>query len=128
MKNTDILFVNKYEQKLICKILNQSFENLKKIIDPIVVTKDVEGSVLYTKKKEYKIPSIKIKAVDPTGAGDAYKAGFLAFYINGYPLEICCKVGSVMASFVVESIGCQTNLPTKEELINRYNLYYKDLA
>ena len=47
------------------------------MIDIIVVTYDAEGSRIYTDKEEFAIPVVSVKAVDPTGAGDAYRAGFL---------------------------------------------------
>ena len=69
---------------------------------------------------ETKIPAVLVESVDPTGAGDAYKAGFLVALVKGFPLEICGRVGSVTASFVVEQIGCQTNLPDWERMKERY--------
>jgi ribokinase len=76
--------------------------------------------------KETKIPAVLVESVDPTGAGDAYKAGFLVAFTKGCPPKICCQVGSVTASFVVEEVGCQTNLPTWEMMKERYSKYYPD--
>ena len=64
--------------------------------------------------------------MDPTGAGDAYRAGFLVAYTKGYSLEICGRIGSTTASFTVEKVGCQTNLPTWEQMRERFIYHYKD--
>ena len=126
LKNTDILFVNRYELKLLCSILHKKFKDIKKWIDPIIVTMDKFGSVLYTKNRVIHIPSIIKNVVDPTGAGDAYRSGFLTYYLKDYPLDICCKMGSIISSFVMESLGCQNNLPTLIQAEERYKLYFKE--
>ena len=90
------------------------------MIPIIVVTKDIEGSILYKDGKTIETPCIKVKTEDPTGAGDAYKAGFLVAYTRNYPLDVCCRVGAVTASFIIEKTGCQTNLPTWEMMKKRY--------
>jgi ribokinase len=73
---------------------------------------------------ETKISAVLAEPVDPTGAGDAYKAGFLVAFTKGCAPKICCQVGSITASFVVEKVGCQTNLPTWEMMKERYSKYY----
>lgn len=61
------------------------------------------------------------KMVDCTGAGDSYMAGFVYGLLRGYDTEMCCKLGSAAASFVLEKRGCCTNLPTREMLLKRVN-------
>lgn len=128
LENTDILFTNKHEIKRVCEMTNKSFSDLKKHIDTIVVTYDAKGSRIYTKDNEYCIPSIVTKAVDPTGAGDAYRAGFLLGYVREYDTDICGKIGSTVASFVVEVIGCQIKLPTWEIMQQRYEKHFGKLS
>lgn len=125
LKNTDILFSNRYEINLICKILDRKFNYIKKVIDTIVITKDKDGSVLYSNNKKYSIKPYLTNNIDPTGAGDAYKAGFLYGYNQGQDLQICCNIGSILSSFVIESYGCQTNLPTLENIKERYFKLFK---
>jgi ribokinase len=90
------------------------------MIDIIVVTYDSKGSRIYTDKEEFLIPATSVKAVDPTGAGDAYRAGFLLALTKGYSLSTCGEVGSTVASFAVQMRGCQTDLPTWKEMKARY--------
>lgn len=126
LKNTNILFLNRYELKLLCHILHKKMKDIRKMVDPIIVTMDKLGSALYTMNKVIYIPSVITKAVDPTGAGDAYRCGFLTYFLKDYSLETCCKMGSIISSFVMESFGCQTNLPTIIQAEERYKLYYKE--
>ncbi|MCK5661749.1 MAG: carbohydrate kinase family protein, partial [Methanosarcinales archaeon] len=72
------------------------------------------------------VSAIKVDAVDPTGAGDAYRAGFLLAYTKKYPLTVCGQIGSATASFVVERVGCQTNLPTWEMMQERHDAFYDE--
>ena len=127
LENTNILFTNKHEIKRVCEMTEKTFSDLKDMIDIIVVTYDAEGSNLYTGDEEYFIPIVPVKAVDPTGAGDAYRAGFLLAYTRGYPLETCGKIGSTVASFAVGVLGCQTDLPTWERMEEKYKENFGDL-
>lgn len=116
LSHTDILFANRHEIKRVSEITGKSFSELKNMIDIIVITYDAEGSRIYTDKEEFSIPVVTVKAVDPTGAGDAYRAGFLLAFTRGYSLPSCGKIGSTVASFAVQMRGCQTGLPTWEEM------------
>lgn len=76
----------------------------------VVVTKDEQGSdIFYLDRNSYKhivCEAIKVpKVVDHTGAGDAYKAGFLAGYIRGLSLQKCGSLGSIMGSACVTQTG-----------------------
>lgn len=120
LTHTDILFANRHEIRRVSDMTGKSFSELKAMIDIIVVTYDSEGSRIYTGKEEFVIPVISVRAADPTGAGDAYRAGFLLALTRGYSLPICGKIGSAVASFAVQTRGCQTGLPTWEEMQARY--------
>ncbi|WNY22999.1 Adenosine kinase [Methanimicrococcus hongohii] len=133
LENTDILFANRHEIELVMKIAEKTFEELKNMIDLIVVTRDKEGSTLYeneiadgkcVKTIETDIKAVLVESVDPTGAGDAYKAGFLTAFVKGYSPKICCQIGSVVSSFVVEKVGCQTNLPDWNRMSERYAVHF----
>jgi len=127
LSHTSLLFANRHELASMCQGLSQEPGDLLGPIPIAVITMDVEGSVLYVDGKRHFIPVIPVHMEDPTGAGDAYRAGFLTAYRRGYgPLE-CARIGTVTASFVVEKVGCQTNLPTWEEMAGRYRQFFGDL-
>jgi sugar/nucleoside kinase (ribokinase family) len=125
--HTDILFANRHEIRRVSEMTGKSFSELKDMIGIIVVTYDAEGSRIYTDKEEFTIPVVSVRAVDPTGAGDAYRAGFLLALTRGYSLSTCGKIGSTVASFAVQTRGCQTGLPTWEEMKARYEANFGKL-
>ncbi|MDG6244237.1 MAG: carbohydrate kinase family protein [Methanolobus sp.] len=120
LENTNILFTNRHEIQRVCNMTGSSFEDVLNMIETVVVTYDSSGSKVYNSGREFTIPVVPVKALDPTGAGDAYRAGFLLAYTRGYSLEICGRIGSVVASFAVQNIGCQTDLPTWDAMKVRY--------
>ncbi len=118
--NTDILFANQHEVHQMCSTLNISKEKLIGQVDTAIFTMSGDGSTLYTEGNNYFVPVVPVKLEDPTGAGDAYRAGFLSAFVKGYQKLTCCKIGTVAASFVVERVGCQTNLPDWKSMESRY--------
>lgn len=127
LDNTNILFTNKHEIERVCKMTDRSFSDILEMIETVIVTYDAEGSKIYNNGNEINIPVVTVTAVDPTGAGDAYRAGFLLAYTRDYPLEVCGKIGSTVASFAVQSIGCQTDLPDWNTMTERYQKHFGTL-
>jgi len=73
------------------------------------------------------VKSAKVKkAVDPAGAGDAYRAGFLAGYLRNLPLKTCGRIGSVSAAYTVEKYGTTTHNFSLTEFNTRYRKNYPD--
>jgi len=118
VEKADIIFCNEIE-------LNQMEKLVKLKGKEVIVTMGGKGSVIYRSGK--KIPSLPAKVIDATGAGDAYKAGFWIAFMKGYEMEECCKIGSVVSSFVVEKIGAQT-FPMWDEVEERYKKYFGSKA
>ena len=81
---------------------------------------------LYNKFSEdkIKIDAIDVNVVDPTGAGDSYRAGFLSRFLNGESLEESAKFASAVSSFIIEHQGCQTNIPSFDDAFERMNEFY----
>ena len=119
IKISNILFGNHYEIDRILEILNTDIDGLRSIGPEIIVkTYGKDGSVIYADNK-IKIDSILRTPVDPTGAGDSYRAAFLNAYLNDKDLEYCGKFASAVSSFIVEAEGCQTNVPDYDMTIER---------
>lgn len=123
MEYSDYVFANKYEAESIVDHLNlDSYDNTGKEL--AVCTKGVEGSTAYINGKEMKIPLITgNKAVDATGAGDSYRAGFYAGLYRGLSIEESLIVASAVASFTVEKSGAMSNIPTWEQAYERAKEY-----
>lgn len=125
LKNCTILFGNHHEIKKILNSLAIDINGLKDLGPEIVVkTCGKDGSVIYNNNGKIKVDSIYRPAIDPTGAGDSYRAGFLYSYLNGNSLESCAKFASSVSSFIVEKEGCQTNIPSYKEAEDRMNNFY----
>ncbi|MGL6299027.1 MAG: carbohydrate kinase family protein [Methanobacteriaceae archaeon] len=124
LKCCDILFGNHHEIDRILESLNIDINGLRDLGPNIVVkTCGKDGSYIYSNEK-IEIESIYRPAVDPTGAGDSYRAGFLKAYLNGESLENCGKLASAVSSFIVEKEGCQTNIPSLDLAKERMNEFY----
>jgi len=119
--NTKFLFFNEFElKKVLEKTDNRNINDLFEYgIEYVIVSKGSKGSVILTKKEKMRIPALKVKVVDPTGAGDAYRAAFLASFLKGESLRMCGKIAASVASFIIEKDGAQTNIPTWGMAINR---------
>ena len=88
----------------------------------IITTLGELGSQVSTRDSEIAIPAFKVKkVVDPTGAGDSYRGGLISGLVHGKDIEQCAWMGSVCASFAVESYGTQEYSFTLEEFNERLN-------
>lgn len=116
-----LLIGNDYEISLVEDRLDISHEELLIMGPTIVTTLGPKGSTIETRKEAIHVKPAKPKNVsDPTGAGDAYRAGFLAGYLRGFDLELCGQMGSVASVYTVETYGTVTHHFTQKEFINRY--------
>lgn len=116
-----ILIGNDYEIALIEQKLEISHEELIMMVPILVTTLGSRGSIIETRHDAIHIKSAKPKnTTDPTGAGDAYRAGFIAGYLRKFDLQVCGQMGSTAAVYTVEKYGTQTHAFTKKEFIKRY--------
>ena len=103
------LFSNDYEDGLITQKTGWSHEEIVRRVGVRVITRGVKGSsVEIAGEPRLDIPiAAEVARVDPTGVGDAYRAGFLAGLAWGVPLERCAQLGSLLASYAIEVVGTQ---------------------
>ncbi len=121
IQKATILIANDYEIDLLKNKTSLSEEDLFKEVKIIITTLGPKGSQIKTKKETYTIKPVKPKEVlDPTGAGDAYRAGFMAGYIRNFDLKICGQMGSVAACYAIEKYGTQEHHFTLKEFQERY--------
>ena len=116
-----ILICNEFEFNRICQILDRNQHEIADLVPRFIITKGANGSILNLKNEEIFIPVVNPKDVkDTTGAGDGYRAGLLTGLINEMPLDQCCQLGAVIGSFVVETVGGQTQVYTKKDVELRF--------
>lgn len=110
------LFLNEYELDLLGKQLKLKPLQVARLCKVMIVTLGEKGSDIYFQKKKIHIPSQKLKIIkDPTGCGDAYRAGFLAAIMPHFPklapeiLERAGKSGTKLAIACLQSLGTQNH-------------------
>jgi adenosine kinase len=118
----EIVLVNDYELGVLCEKLATDPQQLKTKVPILVTTMGKDGSIIEgtSLPEPLNISAAKPKQVlDPTGAGDAYRAGFLYGYLRQWDLRICGQLGSVVSSFIVEQHGTQRQF-SKQQIMDRY--------
>ena len=112
-KYVDIVFANETEAKAFTKIEDprEALEAISGMCSIAVVKVGKDGSWVKSGDEVHYIPVWPADAVDATGAGDTYAAGFLFAHAHGMPLEVCGKVGSIIAAKVVEVVGTKIDIP-----------------
>ncbi|HDQ07648.1 MAG TPA: carbohydrate kinase family protein [Methanoculleus sp.] len=120
LAHTDILFANRHEVRGMCATMGITKEALFAQVPRAICTMSGDGSFLIEGGERRFVPAVPVRLNDPTGAGDAYRAGFLTALARGYDALTAAKVGTTAASFVVEVTGCQTNLATWEMMGARF--------
>lgn len=123
-----VVIVNDYEQGVLLNKTGLTSDALQAAVPLLISTHGKDGSVLSGTSLPEPI-NIKSAApreiVDPTGAGDAYRSGFLYGYLRQWEYKICGQLGSVVASFVLEQAGTQVNL-SLDAIRERYKATYNE--
>ncbi len=119
------LMVNEYELALIQEKTGWDLDRLRSQVAVLVVTEGERGSVIFHGSQALRVPPAPPERIaEPTGAGDAYRGGFLAAHSAGLPLEVCGRVGSLCGTYVLEHVGTNNHRFTLEEFIQRYQAVY----
>ncbi len=113
--------VNDYEWQMVQERTDMTPHDVAEHVDALIVTKSGEGSVIYTKNKRYEIPIARTeKLEDPTGCGDAYRAGLLYGLMNEMDWETTGRIASLMGAIKIESHGTQNHSFTMDEFKARF--------
>jgi adenosine kinase len=119
--------VNDYEWALMREKTGLTAPDVVAQVDALIVTRGAEGSIIYTKERTYSIPAVAPHAVvDPTGCGDAYRAGLIHGLLHGLDWETTGRVASLMGSMKIESRGPQNHAFTETEFARRYSSAFGD--
>lgn len=113
--------VNDYEARLLCEKTGLTLDALARRVDALVVTRGAEGSQIYTDGCRIDIPSVRPdRVVDPTGCGDAYRAGLLYGLARGYDWQRCGRLAAVLGAIKIAHRGGQNHAPSRAEIAARY--------
>ena len=121
LRLADYCTVNDYEAKLLCQRTGRPLEELAREVKAFIVTLGGNGSRFYTDGRVIDIPAVTPEAlVDPTGCGDAYRAGLLYGIQRGWSWEKTGRLASLMGTIKIAHRGGQNHKPTRAEIAQRF--------
>ncbi len=126
-----MLIGNDYEFAMISEKTGKTRDELIRGCETVVVTYGELGSTIYDDhgKTEHRIPAARArKVVDPTGAGDGYRAGLIRGMLAGLPWDVAGRIGSQAATFVVEVKGTQSHEYTLDDFVQRFDESFPEYA
>jgi len=122
IRGCEALFANEYELALIEDKTSLTIDDITKTTKFAVITRGGEGSDLYTPEGRQHIPVVAPReTAEPTGVGDSYRAGFLKGYLHDLPLDCCCMMGALCATYSLEHLGPQSHQFALDEFVDRFD-------
>jgi len=117
--------VNDYEAKLLEEKTGKTLAEIAKSVTALIVTLGADGSMIYTEGREIAIPTPKpVAVVDPTGCGDAYRAGLMHGIQQGWDWETTGRLASLMGSIKIACRGGQNHAPTRDEIKAQFQKHF----
>jgi adenosine kinase len=113
--------LNDYEWQMLQERTGWNLKAMHEHVEALIVTRGAKGSTIYTRDGDIEIPAVKPAAVrDPTGCGDAYRAGLLYGLSRNYDWATTGRIASLMGSLKIESHGTQNHRFSPAEFAERY--------
>jgi len=123
----DFVAVNDYEGKMLEEKAGRKLEQLAREVKALIVTLGAQGSRIYAGDVQHEIPSAPADAVvDPTGCGDAYRAGLLYGIAQGWDWPRTGRLGAVMGAIKIASRGAQNHRTDRETVEARYRQSFRE--
>lgn len=118
LKYTDVLFVNEREAMKLTRwnTLNGALKTLGAKVNCAVVKRGARGATAIQNEELFNHAGFRIRAIDTTGAGDSFDAGFLSAYLRKAPLTECLRIGNACGALSAMSVGGTAGQPTQQEL------------
>ena len=114
------LAVNDYEARIVEQKTGRSVGEIARTIGAVVVTRGGEGSTVHTREGAIDVPAVPPDGlVDPTGCGDAYRAGLLYGMARHWEWRKSARLASVMGSIKIAHRGGQNHRPTRDDIASR---------
>jgi adenosine kinase len=121
IEEAEYIVLNDYEFQLLKERTGLDGNAIARQVEAMVVTRGAEGSILRTREGITEIdPVVPDDVQDPTGCGDAFRAGLIHGILNDLDLVTCCRIGSVMGAIKVAVQGPQNHTPTLDEIQERF--------
>ena len=117
----DYIAVNDYEGQLLQDRTGCNLESLANKAKALIITLGAQGSIIYADGKQFEIPCVKPKAIiDPTGCGDAYRAGLLYGIVNNLDWQTTGQLSSLLGALKIAQRGGQNHQFTRSEIDQYY--------
>lgn len=121
--------VNEYEFEMLKNKTGWSGDRVAAETEILIVTCGERGSEVHAEGQVTCIPAVPARRqADPTGVGDAYRAGIIKGYLNKMPWKVAGQMGSLAATYALEEYGTQNHRYTYEEFVARYREHFGDAA
>jgi adenosine kinase len=113
--------VNDYEWSMLQQKTGWTAADVAGRVKALIITQGAAGSVIHADGRAFQIPCAQPRAVvDPTGCGDAYRAGLIHGLLYGLDWQTCGRLGSLLGALKIESRGPQNHVFTRAEFLRRY--------
>jgi len=121
----DYVTVNDYEAQLLQERTGHSIETLARRVKALIVTLGAKGSVIHSGGKTFDIPGVKPAAIlDPTGCGDAFRAGLLYGIAHGMDWTVTGRLASLLGAIKIAQRGGQNHAFTRESIAAQYQMHF----
>ncbi|MBI4837833.1 MAG: carbohydrate kinase family protein [Nitrospirae bacterium] len=128
IKGSMMLITNDYELEMVMNMTGLDKKGLLKLTKTIVTTLGEKGSLISDGKSDINIsPAKVIEVLDPTGAGDAFRAGLLKGMVAGKDIKTAAQMGAVTAIYAIEHYGTQEHSYTDKEFAERYRSNFGEM-
>jgi adenosine kinase len=122
IQRADYVAVNDYEGRLLSERTGLTLAELARKVRALIATRGGEGSEIHLNGDVLTIPIAPARRlVDPTGCGDAYRAGLLYGIANGLDWEVTGRLAAVMGSLKIESSGGQNHAQDRSAIAQRFH-------
>lgn len=122
-----MLAVNDYEASLIEKMLGWDEAELRQHVEVLVITRGERGATIFADGVRTDVSIVPAQDVkDPTGVGDAFRAGLLRGVAAGWPWPLCGQMGALAATYCLEKVGPQNHKFSRAEFLTRFREHFDD--
>jgi adenosine kinase len=120
-----ITITNDYEFEMLRSRLHMDEAAFLNCAEVVIITRGADGSTILTRERRYDVPVVPTtRPIDPTGVGDAYRAGLIRGLALDLPWETIGRVAALAATYVLENHGPQNHQYTREEFTQRYRTHF----
>ena len=125
INQADYVAANDYEFEMLMSRTGLTLPDISGKLEALIITRGEKGSEIYVKGERHQIPCVKAdQIVDPTGCGDAYRAGLLHGIVSGFDWPTTGRLASLMGAIKIAHQGGQNHVATAEQIADRFEVEF----